>query len=171
MYTDVISSVQVNGTLDGPIPIHCGVGQGCSLSMALCLHPLLSMLDHSLRGLQIGRRKRYQPVLAYADITIFVTHPEDFLKINTTIKCFERATGALLNPHKSKAMAICGWTAQATELGIKFYDSIKIFGVTFGQTVQHTMKHSWTGVIRGIREQARTAYTRSLCLSQRVCYV
>ena len=33
------------------------------------------------------------------------------------------------------------------------------------------MKHSWTGVIRGIREQARTAYARSLCLSQRVRYV
>jgi exonuclease III len=175
MYTDVTSSVQVNDTLAGPIPIHCGVRQGCPLSMALyalCLHPLLSMLNHSLRGLLMGRRKRYQPVLAYADdVTIFVTHPEDFLKISTAITCFERATGALLNPHKSKAMAIGGWTAPATALGIKFYDSIKIFGVTFGQTLQHTMQHSWTGVIRGIREQARTAYARSLCLSQRIRYV
>jgi len=74
------------------------------------------------------------------------------------IKWFEQATGALLIPHKSKAMAIGGWTAPAFELGITSYDSIKIFGVTFGQTVQHTMEHTWTGVIREIREQARTAY-------------
>jgi hypothetical protein len=92
--------------------------------------------------------------LAYADdVTIFVTQPEDFLKIRTTIKWFEKATGALLNPHKSKAMAIGVWTAPATELGIKFHDNIKIIGVNFGQTLQHTMQHSWTGVIRGIREQ------------------
>jgi hypothetical protein len=175
MYTDVTSSVQINGTLAGPIPIHCGVRQGCPLSMALyalCLHPLLNMLDHSLQGLQIGRSKRYQPVLAYTDdVTIFVKRPEDLLKISTAIKCFEKATGALLNPHKSKAMAIGGWTASATELGIKCYDNIKIFGVTFGQTLQRTMQHSWTGVIRGIREQARTAYIRSLCLAQRIRYV
>ena len=110
MYTEVTFFVQVNDTLAGPIPIHCGVRQGCPLSMALyalCLHPLLGMLDHSLRGLQIGRGKRYQQVLAYADdITTFVTHPEDFQKIITAIKSFERATGAILNPHKSKAMAI-----------------------------------------------------------------
>jgi hypothetical protein len=101
MYTDVTSSVQINGTLAGPIPIHCGVRQGCPLSMALYrLYPLFNMLDHSLRGLQTGRGKRYQSVLAYADdVTIFVTQPEDFLKIRTAIKCFEKATGALLNPH------------------------------------------------------------------------
>jgi hypothetical protein len=110
--------------------------------------------------------------LAYADdVTIFVTQPEDFKKIRTTIKCFEKATGALLHPYKSKAMATGGWTALATELGINFHDSINILGVTFGQTLQHTMQHSWTGVIRGIREQASAACTRSLCLSQCIRYV
>ena len=108
MYSDVTALVQINDTLAGPIPIQCGVRQSCSLSMALyalCLHPLLSTLDHSLQGLQVGRRKRCRPVLAYADdVTVFVTHPAEFVTIRQTIQCFEKATGALLNPSKSKAV-------------------------------------------------------------------
>ena len=145
MYSDVTDSVQINDTLAGPIPIQCGVRQGCPLSMALyalCLHPLLSRLNHSLQGPQVGR-KRCRSVLAYADdVTVFVIHPAEFVTIRQTTKCIEKATGALLNPSKSKAMAFGGWTAPATDLGIAFHDSIKVLGVNFGPTIPQTMKYS-----------------------------
>jgi hypothetical protein len=35
LYTDVTSAVIINGDLHGPIPIRCGVRQGCPLSMTL----------------------------------------------------------------------------------------------------------------------------------------
>ena len=136
MYSDVTASVQINDTFAVPIPIQCGVRQGCPLSMALyalCLHPLLSRLNHSLQGPQVGR-KRCRSVLAYADnVTVFVTHPAEYVTIRQTIKWFEKATGALLNTSKSKAMAFGGWTAPATDLGIAFHDSIKVLGVTLGR--------------------------------------
>ena len=91
--------------------------------------------------------------------------------IPNAIQCFERAIGAQLNPSKSKAMALGGWTASATDLGIAFHDSINVLGVTFGPTITHAMKYSWTGVINAVIAQARTAYTRSLCFAQQVRYV
>jgi hypothetical protein len=87
------------------------------------------------------------------------------------MQCFEKATGAQLNPFKSKTMALGRWTEPAKELGIAFHDSIKVLGVTFGPTILHAMKYSWTGVIHAVRAQARKSYARSLCYAQRFCYV
>ena len=122
-------------------------------------------LDHSLHGPRAGRRKRCRPVLAYADdVTVFVTLPAEFVNISQAIQCFEKATGAQPNPSKSKDMALGGLTAPTTELGIAFYDSIKVLGVTFGPTIPQTMKYSWTGLKHAVRIQSRKAFTRSLCV-------
>jgi hypothetical protein len=175
MYSDATASVQINDTIAGIIPIQSGVRQGCPMSMALyalCLHPLLSMLDHSLQGVRVGPGKRCRPVLAYADdVTVFVTHPAEFTKIHQAIHKYEKATGAQLNPTKSKTMALSGWTVPATELGVPFHDRIKVLCITFGPTIPQTMTYSWTGEIHAFRAQALKAYTRTLCFAQRIRYV
>jgi hypothetical protein len=93
-YSNVTASVQINDTLTGPIPILCRVRQGCPLIMTLytlCLHPLLSKLDHSLQGPRNGRWTRCRPLLAYADVvTLFVTHPAEFATVRKAIQCFEK---------------------------------------------------------------------------------
>jgi len=59
--------------------------------------------------------------VAYADdVTHFVTSPNDLATIKDIIHTFEKASGARLNPHKSKAPAIAGWDATDTGLGIEF---------------------------------------------------
>jgi len=48
MYENATLVVQVNGHISTPIPIQCGVRQGCPLSMiifALCLNPLRHYLE------------------------------------------------------------------------------------------------------------------------------
>ena len=109
-------------TLTGTISIQSGVRQGCPLSMILyaaCLHPFLHSMTDILPALRIGQRMRYIPVLAYADdVTVFVTQPAAFTDIQQAIQRYERATGALLNPRKSKALAIGKWAAPATALRI-----------------------------------------------------
>lgn len=55
MYENATSVVQVNGHLSPPIPIQCGVRQGCPLSMILFhiyLKPLLCYLDERLQALR-----------------------------------------------------------------------------------------------------------------------
>ena len=117
MYSDSSASVQINDTIAGTIPIQSGVWQGFPQSMALyalCLHPFLSMLDHSLQGLQVGRGQRCRSVLVYADdVAVITTHPTEFATIRQAIHCFEKVTGTQLNPSKSKGMALVGWKAPA----------------------------------------------------------
>jgi len=79
LYDQATASVQINGTLAGPIFIQTGIIQGCPLNMvlyALFLHPLIRWLDVKLLGLQIGRSKQLEPVLAYADdVAVSVSYP------------------------------------------------------------------------------------------------
>ena len=177
LYEHTTASVQVNGTLAGPISIQNGLRQGCPLSMvlyALCLHPLLLSVEENLPGLQIGRCTQCVPVLAYAnDITVFVTQAADFSMIYQAVKSNELATGARLNPPKSKALAVGKWKEPATVLGIGVHDHVNILGVTLEPTVAHSTKDNWTGVILicAVRAQARKTYARNLCLAQRIQYV
>jgi hypothetical protein len=70
MYEEAYSSVSINGHISGPIPIRCGIRQGCPLSMilfAMCIHPFLQMLDRNLSGVQLQRTIHRTAVIAYAD--------------------------------------------------------------------------------------------------------
>ena len=51
MYEEAASSIQINGHVTGPIPIHSPVRQGCPMSMmlfALCVDLLLHILDQKV---------------------------------------------------------------------------------------------------------------------------
>jgi hypothetical protein len=109
MYEDTMSALQVNGHLSAPIPIQCGVRQGCPLSMilfALCLDPLLRYLDGRLQGLRVHRSQTKSTVVAYADVSILVTSPEDVPTIREAMTYYEKATGAALSVAKSRALAV-----------------------------------------------------------------
>jgi hypothetical protein len=118
LYSEAKSTVQINGHLHGPIPTQCGVRQGCPLSMALynlCLHPLLLDLECRLPGLCIDRRSKPVSVVAYADdVTIFLMTVADISIVEEAIRRFEKASGAKLNPQKSRALAIGSWSAKDT---------------------------------------------------------
>ena len=158
-----------------PVSIQNGVRQGFPLSIvlyALCLHPFLRSLEETLQRIRIGQRKRYAPVLVYADdVMVFVTQPVAFTKIHQAVCCYELVTGAGYNPRKSKRPAIGTWKEPATILGIEFHDRVNILGVTFGPTIALAMKDSWTSVLCTLRSQVRKAYARNLCLARRINHV
>jgi hypothetical protein len=168
-------SVQINGSLAGCMPIRSGVRQGCPLTVvlfALCLHPLVRALEDILPSVKIGRRMPHGPVIAYADdVTAFVTQPEAFSAIEEAIRTYKRATGACLNPRKSKALAVGAGTERPTLLGIDLHERVEIFGVEFGPTVALSIRESWARVTGAVREQARRACARHMCLVRRMQYV
>ena len=94
LYEQALASVQINGCLAGPIVIRSWLRQGCPLSMilySLCLHPFLLSLEKFLPVIPI-RREVHSSIIAYADeVTVFVSNPEDFLKISQAIGHYELA--------------------------------------------------------------------------------
>ena len=147
LYDQATASVQINESLAGSLPIRSGVRQGCPLSVALfalCLHPLIRALEDSLSSIKIGRHTQHGPVIAYADnVTVFVTNPGNFHAIQQAIHLYERATGARLNPRKSKALAIGAWTEPPTALDIVLHERVNILGVEFGPTIATSIRYSW----------------------------
>jgi len=88
---------------------------------AFCLNPLLKMLEEKLPVNQIGRRALRTSVVAYADdVTIVVKSPRDLPVMSDATRRYERVSGAYLNPRESKSLAIGGWSATETILGIAF---------------------------------------------------
>jgi hypothetical protein len=75
------------------------------------------VLEPKLTGVRISRRSKKTAVVAYADITIFVTAPKDIPVIRDTIRTYERATGAMLNIRKSKAIAVGAWETTIDMMG------------------------------------------------------
>jgi hypothetical protein len=94
-------------------------------------------LEKELTGIQVGQRARRVSVVADADdVTVFVTHPTDFIAILNAVHTFEKATGAQLNPRKSKALAVGNGAESPTPLGIDFCQQVKILRVLFGATIE-----------------------------------
>jgi hypothetical protein len=111
-------------------------------------------------------------VIAYADhVTVFVTQPEAFSAIRKAIRTYERATGACLNPRKSKALAVGAWIERPTLLGIDLHERVEILGVEFRPTVALSIRDSWSRVTGAVRAQVRRAYARHMCLVRRMQYV
>jgi hypothetical protein len=66
MYEGATSSVIINGHISSPIPNRCSIRQACPLNMqlfALCLNPLLCILDARLPGIKIGRSSKKTTVI------------------------------------------------------------------------------------------------------------
>ena len=118
----------------------------------------LRTLEKKLTGVQVGHRKRRASVVAYADdVTVFLKHPEDFITILIAVLTFEKATGAHINPQKSKTLAVGNWGEPPKKLGIDFCHQVKIIGVHFGSTIGASTKGSWASVNAAVPAQARKA--------------
>jgi len=138
IYENARASVQINGTLTGPIPIQ---SVGCPLSMilyALCLHPLLRTLEDNLPGIRLGRSTRSPPVVAYAgDVTVLVTQHGDFAIVHEAVRCYEKATGAKLNSQKSKALPMGGGRSQELNLELSLTTKLQSWGSNLEPPLQN----------------------------------
>jgi hypothetical protein len=108
---------------------------------ALCIIPLLKLLDKNLTRIRLGRSDQCAAVLAYDDdVTMFVTKADDFISIRDAMRLCERASGACLNIRKSNVLATGGWERMENNLGVEFHVTIKILGITFSSTIDKTMQ-------------------------------
>jgi len=128
-------------------------------------------LKKRLPDISIGHRVRLTSVLAYADdVTILVTSIANF-PIIEDIHLFERASGARLNPRKTKALAVGSWCTLETALRIDNHPHVSILGVTFWITIEQTMKDRWARLTGKVCTKTKKTYARDPCLAHRLRYV
>jgi hypothetical protein len=113
------------------------------MAYALSVHTLLRILKDLLTGVTFGRRGQKISVAAYADaITVLPTHRKDFEIVHQVIQTYERAKGAQLNPRKSKALPLGGWSAPIANIEIETCPQVTIIMVKVGRTMDMKMKES-----------------------------
>jgi hypothetical protein len=90
------------------------------LLFALCLDPLLCAIGTILKGIKIGRHTQPTVVTAYADITLFITSPDELPKLQNVLDKYRAASGSKINLQKSKAMTVGKWDMSVNVLGIPY---------------------------------------------------
>jgi hypothetical protein len=110
--------------------------------------------------------------VAYADdVTILVTSVTEFAAVEKVLLLYEKANGPTINPAKSRALAVGGWRAHETVLGIPYHQSVTILGITFWGTTPQTTIDTWERITSNVRCQAKKAYDRDTNLAHRITYV
>ena len=139
LYTDISSSVLVNGFISVSFSVLRSIRQGCPLSAllyVLCIELLAIGIrqDPRIRGLKLpGARERVRLAM-YADDTNSIG---DLREIEATLEWFQiysNASGARLNT-KSKGLWLGAWRNRADQpFGFTWSDTLKINGVYFSVT-------------------------------------
>jgi hypothetical protein len=77
------------------------------LLYALCINPLINIINQTLPGITIGRHTRNTSVTVYVDdVTIFLTSPADIPKLQEAITSYENASGAKTKSTQIKSASV-----------------------------------------------------------------
>ena len=150
LYTDIQSTVLVNGTFTELFSVTRSMRQGCGLSpllYAFCIEPLINKIRSSLlfKGIPLlPPHKSEARIAAHADDTTILAL--DTVSVNLALNVFQMyslASGAKLNTSKSiafipaKKPLLNGWPPW-----LKICPTVKICGITFGPDAQLNMEAS-----------------------------
>ena len=129
--------------------------QGDNSAMPLFLisiEPLLVKLEKVIKGVTIGRL--IQKGTSYVDDTsFFSTDPQDLKRADKVFYDFERLSGTVLHrTKKCKIMGLDRWRGRAKWPlpWLETVKEVKVYGITFGPTVQHTINRSWAECLKGV---------------------
>ena len=118
------------------------------------------------------RDSRPVSVVACADdVMVFLTSASDIPSVEDAIYQFEKASGARLNPHKSRALAIGKWSTPDNPLGIAYHPHTRILGFQFWSTICQSVSATWSYITGQVRFLGKDSYQRDLCLAHRITYV
>jgi hypothetical protein len=111
-------------------------------------------------------------VVAYADDGTFsLTSASVISTVEDAIRQYEKAFGARLNPHKSRALATGRQSVPDNPFVIAYHPNARIIGFQFWSTISQSVDATWFYITGGVRFFAKDSYQRDLCLAHRLSCV
>lgn len=169
LYTDINSSIIVNGHFTDPVTLQRGVRQGCSLSPLLYVCFIesfaIAIRNNSLiKGLPLPGNSTEIKVSQYADdTTCIVRNSQSIVEVYKISNLFSKASGAKLNNDKSKGL-VMGNFRITHDIPLQWVRTIKICGIWYGLD---SYKYNWDNVIEKMKKTANLHLTRNLTFKGR----
>ena len=148
LYTDISSCVKINGTFSDSFVVERGVRQGCPLSPLLYVifsEALNAVINENpdIKGFVINSFEIKLSQFA-DDLTSLLIGDRSIFSLFKSLNSFERVSGALVNPLKTKAIWLGRNIGRLDKpLGLDWTDgSIEILGILFGNN-PHLISKMW----------------------------
>jgi hypothetical protein len=93
-----------------------------------------------------------------------MTDSSDIPNLQEELHCFEAASGATVNIHKSRTIAVGNWNTSLTVMNIPYYDTTTILSFQTKSIIRESASNSWTKTTAKIRTQAQENYCRMTTL-------
>lgn len=169
LYTDISSSIIVNGHFSKPFSLCRGVRQGCSLSPMLYVLYIESLAiairrHSSIHGLPLPGGRGEVRISQYADDTTCIV--SDSLSVKAVFEVcsdFSRASGALLNHDKTQGLMI-GHFPIHWDCPVHWSPAVKICGIWYGRD---SVSLNWDAVATKMATAAKLHSLRHLTLRGR----
>ena len=182
MYTDVNSSVLINGWKTKTFEIGRGIRQGCPLSAMLFILAVEVLADRirkndRIKGVIFGEieKQKELKVLQYADDTsVFFREELSLHYIMNEIDEFGRVAGPVINKNKTslKWLGPMKQTWNFDEFGLKWEEGcIKYLGCYIGTDLELVAKLNWETKLEKIRRVVDNWRRRNLTLIGRVIII
>jgi hypothetical protein len=139
---------------------------------AISIKPFLCMLEEKLIHTRPGNRTHALVIITYADdVTIILRTCKEITYVKKALQIYEAASGAHLNVHKSKAVALGAWDTSVEMMEIPYSRELNILGTRTTITIRQSAQLSWNVVTGSIKMQAKDAYYRAPTFDKRIEYM
>ena len=173
LYTDIQSSVLVNGFITKDFSVERSVRQGCSLSpllYVLCMEPFAHRIrmDPMVKGIPLPGTKETATISQYADDTsLFISDITSVKHILQLIQLYGNMSGALINLDKTFGMWLGKWRGRVDQpCNLKWSsNSQKFFGIYIGDDKANN--RTWDKVINKFQQCVKLYNRRDLSLKGR----
>ena len=147
LYSNITSCIICNGHISEPFGLSRGVRQGCPLSpilYILAIEPLAAAIraDKRIRGLKLPAGVEVKLSMYADDATLILSDDRSIVKCFQLVNRYERASGASLNPQKTKGVFLGRHKYRLDgPVDINWGTSVKIIGIPFGYG--DSVKKAW----------------------------